>query len=122
MAKSRELVFVPSICKGEGAKFEGKIVLKSLDYYTRMDFLKSFQVKVTDDKQVELPETTADRVEMMTKLVKASEPLYLKVELKNKETSEVWESFEDLSYDPQMTPLLTEVALFLINGNQLGNG
>lgn len=119
MAKERKITFVPSICRGEEAEYEGMIVLKSLSHYDKIEMAKTLGVGVKSEGGVEIAEGSS-QLDLALKLVKFSEGYYLPFELTHKKTQEKWTEFEDLLYDPRMTPVLNEVALFLMNGDQLG--
>ena len=116
----KTVTFVPTICRGEGAKYSGGITLRLPTFDEKFQYLEDTGIELNKDGEVEMG-TTSDRMRMIRKMVKLSEKHYIVVELKNNATGEELKSFEDLQYDTDAHAILVEVATQLVSGFKLGN-
>ncbi len=114
----KTIKFVPEVCKGEAATFDGYIDFAALSFDQRCEYLEKVGTKVGEDGKLE---SVSDRIALMRSLVATSKAHYLVVDLTKKSTGEVYKSFDDMTYDPDCYPILNEVAMLLIQGLSMGN-
>lgn len=112
--------FVPSVCKGDGATFEGSIVVRFPTFDEKFDYIEQLQVVVNDDGSVEGDQKA--KLKSIREMVKLSAKHYVEVSLKRKADGEEFKSFDDMQYADDLHAVLVEVAGMMINGFKVGNG
>lgn len=115
----KTIKIVPSVCSELESKWSGHVTLKPLSFDDRYELFENLSIGFNDDGDVDLAKT--DRIKTMRKMVKASEKLYVEVDLKHTDGTEV-KSFEEMQYIDDLHPVLVEVATKMINGFKVGNG
>jgi hypothetical protein len=135
----RLIKFVPRVCTEHEAKdpqtlepvkgpdgspvmqkptFEGFIMLKCPSFDERMAMLESLGLRASSKGEVDTD--GVDGIQLIRKLVKASEQFYESVQLKRLEDGVEFESFEDLSYDEGCALILSDVGYALRGGFRPG--
>jgi len=110
--------YVPTQCRGENAIFEGSLTIKAPTFNERYTYIEESNFKYDADGEIS---GGMDQLPAIRKMVGASEKHYAKVEIKNKETSQAYKSFADMSIDSACDPILIEIAMNLLNGFKAGN-
>jgi len=111
--------FVPSICKGEDALWEGSITLRSVTFKEKHEYYEMLSVE--DDGEVKT-KSVSNSVKQNLQLVEMSEKHYIAVELKRKDGTAEAKSFQDMCEDDELHEALMEVATRIISGSKVGNG
>jgi hypothetical protein len=112
---------VPSVCKEENSKWEGKVTLRKFSFDEKFQFIQGMDVDIKDDGEVESYKTM-QQIDRIRKMVSMSAKFYVAVDLKNKETGDVVNSFEDMSYEDDLHNAMIEIASKLVEGFKVGNG
>jgi hypothetical protein len=122
-----EYVYTPSVCKpsvvkkeGEAdvtvpAKFTGTVTIKLPGFDKRAEYAE--QAALIDKSNEELYQ-----IRRMRCLVKASEAHYVNVALKRLSDGKTYNSFDDVSEDTALLPVLVEVVQIVLDGPKEGNG
>lgn len=106
--------YIPSICQGDEALYEGHLVLKVPHAIERANFMKRLNIIVPaglEDVDAKLPENAID---MLPEMFKIAEETIQECHLKSLDGEEI--TTEDLFYDPDLQGVLTEVANKAISG------
>jgi hypothetical protein len=119
--------FVPSVCKESKdeqgnviePKFKGSITLKVPEFDDRMAFVEECGPALLSAQDG--MKSDIDYIPAVRKLVKLSEPFYAKVQIESIASGKKYESFKDLSRSAGMNSALQEVAMQLMQGEDLGN-
>lgn len=115
----KTVTFVPTVCKGEDALFEGSLVLKMPTFDQKYELFELAGMKVSEKGEMQMD--TVEKMRMMRMLVKHTQPYYETVSIKKKDGGEEFKSFEDLQYDQDAHAILIEVGTAILNGFKLGN-
>lgn len=119
----------PIPCKeqalGEPIQFEtgpepvlsGHVVLRVPSFDERMQLLEDIGLEINEQGVGTIPEE--NKLKMTRKLVAATEPYYVEVDMKHVDGSE-YKSFDDLSHDLLAQPVLMEVAHLMQSGIRPG--
>ena len=110
---------VPSVCKSEGAVWEGSVTLRLPTFDEKFDYIEKMQVHVKDG---EAEASNLSNLRAIREMVRISKDHYVEVSLVNKETKEEIKSFDDLQCCDELHSVLVEVATTLLNGVKVGNG
>lgn len=117
----KTVIFVPSICKGDDAKWEGEVVLRLPTFDEKFDYIDQMNVEFTDDGSVEISKST-ERMRQVRKMVSLSEKHYVSVKLKAKDGSSEANSFEEMQYEQDLHEVLIEIGSKILHGFKAGNG
>lgn len=119
-----EYVYTPTVCKDQVTKledgteqvkpatFSGSVTMRLMSFDERMEHGGAARSGIADGDKV---------IGAVREAVKASQPHYVKVDLKRLSDGKVYSSFDDLSYDASCGHILIEVATGLLRGFE-GNG
>jgi len=113
-----EIKYVPTACRGEEKVFEGSVTIKAPSFDERYGYIDESGFKFNEDGEIS---GGMEQIKAIRNLVKSSQSHYVKVEIKHKETGKEFKCFEEMAYDNRCDPILTEVAMNLLNGFSLGN-
>jgi hypothetical protein len=108
--------YVPKACRGKEAIFTGEVVIKIPSFEDRIDLMtasEAGQKKQDEMSQIELLQQTK-------KLVQASYPFYVKVDITHKATKKHFASADELRYSAKTSEILSDVAAYLLNADCLG--
>lgn len=117
----KTIKLIPSVCKGEGAKWSGHIVMRLPTFDEKFEYMENLGVQVGDDGAVVESESATSRLKQVRRMVECSKKHYQEVSLENKETGEKVDSLDDMLYVDELHKVLVEVAGMLISGFKLGN-
>ena len=113
-----EIKYVPTACRGKKAIFEGSVTIKAPSFDERYGYIDESGFKFNEDGEMS---GGMDQIKAIRNLVKSSESHYTKIQIKHKETGKEFKTFKAMCYDNRCDPILTEVAMNLLNGFTLGN-
>jgi hypothetical protein len=95
----------------------GKVVFEVPKWTERMKYVKECKFTIDSEGNVE---AGADQIDSLIKMVELATPHIKTVDLKTKEGSSVFKSFDDLQSDPICDAVLVEIASAVINGAAVG--
>lgn len=116
----RTFEVIPSVCQGESPKWEGKLVLRKFSFDEKFEFIQAMDVEVSKDGSLEAYKTS-QQLDRVRRMVSLSEKYYVSVDLVNKATGLKVNSFEDMTFEDELHPVLIETASKLIEGFKVGN-
>lgn len=108
--------YVPTLAKGDTPTFEGSVLLKTPSFDDRFRFVEECGFETTVEGVID---SSQKQIKPMRTMVKISEEFYKKVSLKKLSDGTVYKSFDDLSFDPECTMILIEIASTLMGGKSL---
>jgi hypothetical protein len=115
-----QMTYTPELCSGEGAEYEGSLTLRMPSYDERMGLYEEadFDMDGSGDATAQKKQTMR-----LMRLIARKLPDYLvKLSVKRKADGFEFQSFEELSHDTDMAPLITEACTKLVGKYQVGNG
>lgn len=112
----KEVKFVPTMCL-EGGDFSGHIMLKVPGFDERYEMLDQIGLKIDADGSMSAADMNG--IGAIRKLVQFSQKFYKEISIEHKDGRK-FESFDDLSLDPECDAILIEVAGKLRNGFRVG--
>jgi hypothetical protein len=112
-----EFEFVPSVCKGEDAKFSGSVVLRSPTFDERYEYMEKAGFKVGEGGEVE---ASTEQLGAVRRMVGFSKAHYAKVDITRKSDGEHFDNLDALMLDPSCDPILIEVAMACMTGIRPG--
>lgn len=121
--------FVPQACsehvveKGKAkikmpATFEGHLVMRCPDIDERYGILEDLGLQANEKGEVKSTETNL--FASIRKMIKASKPFFHEVHIKRIADGKEFNSFEDLSFDPECDEIILEAARALKEGFRPG--
>lgn len=102
---------------GPEPTLSGHVVLRVPSFDERMQLLEDIGLQINEQGVGTIPEE--NKLKMTRKLVAATEPYYVEVDMKHVDGSE-YKSFDDLSHDLVAQPVLMEVAHLMQTGIRPG--
>jgi len=112
------LEYVPEDCKGEKAKFDGKVILKMPSFQQRHLYMTECNFGTVKDS-TNLA-ANKDNIKSIVTLVEKSKDHYVKVDLVKKSDGKKFAKFDELTFDPDCDGILREVAMAMLQGFQAG--
>jgi hypothetical protein len=109
----RTMKIVPEICKGEGAKFSGELLLRVPNASEKLELLEQVGVEVNDNGEISAKQSG---LATTAKMIRASESFYQKVDLKRLSDNSEFKNFDDLHYESDCMPILIEMAQKIFSG------
>ncbi len=119
-------VYVPDLCKGEGAIFSGSVTLKLPDYEQTLIYQDYLNVEITlnDAGEVDseaLKKNIAGKTMFMIRQMSKHVGSHIeKVELKRLEDGKEFNSVEMMTHSKDCFPILREISMLIMNGLDLG--
>jgi len=114
----KDFKFVPTICKDKESQLKGHVVFSMPSYTERRKMIKALGVKINPAGGVDLG--GKDHFDLLLDLVENCKKFIKTVAIENKETKEKHDNFDSLENDPYCDSLIDELAMFMLNGVNLG--
>lgn len=113
--------FIPSICKGENAKWVGHVVMRVPSFDEKFAYIEELGMS-EDEEGNAATKSSGQKLKYVRSIVSLSAKHYVEVDLKSSDGSIEVKSFEDMQYEEDLHAALIEVGSCLINGFKVGNG
>lgn len=114
-----QVKYIPEVCKGEGATFEGSLEIKVPSFDQKYQYIEDAGFELGEDGAVA---GGMKNMKAIRAMVRFSKDHYVNVDLKRKSDGKEFKSFDDMQYDSDCDSILIEVAGKLMHGFKLGNG
>lgn len=120
-----EYKYIPDVCKGEDAEFEGHIMLKGLHFDKRMELMDEMNANKSNISDMQglakNPENIANvdvggGMKFMKTMVDNTKSCWSKVSLKHKESGAQLQTLEDVLMFTPAHGILMEVANHVVSG------
>lgn len=110
----KEIEVTPQACKKEGAIFEGSVKIKIPTAVQRYKYMADINFQNVNGGDIDA--ITSNQLLAVSKMIELSVPHYAEVNIKYKDGSGSFKSYEDLASDPSCDEILVEVAGMVLNG------
>lgn len=109
----REIDYNPLCLQKEGALLEGQLRLSAPSLPQRMAYMEAINLKVKEDGTVDLGLANMGAIGKMLELSKGH---YLSVDIKARDGSKEFKSYDEMILDPDCDDVLMEVAGVILHG------
>lgn len=120
-----QVTFVPEICKGKGAEYEGSITMRQPTYDERLGIYEEAgfgQSAETEEEEKELKKEVKKKGIQLMRLAARKVPEYLgEIKITRKSDGFVFDSWDKLQYDSDMGEVIQQCATRLISKFKVGS-
>jgi len=111
-----ELDYIPKVCKGEDAKYSGKVRLTIPSYSERMAYSNQVGMRISAEGEVDFGDSGITGI--MSKAAKDIEKHITYLEIQKGET--VHKSYKTMSEDPTFDAVTQDLTNLMLGGFKLG--
>lgn len=119
--------YVPSVCLGDDAEYEGTITLRAPTYDERLDMLEMLDLLDPDAETAEEMTQKAkekaqkNQTKVLRYLGKKLPDFLEKVDIRRKSDGYLFDSWDKLQHDSDMIPVIREASTKLVGKYQVGD-
>ncbi len=107
--------YVPEICKGEDAKWQGDVTLRMPTFDEKCEIVENLDFKEGES-------SVKSNIAITRQLVKISEKFYVEVNLSAKDGSAEAKSYQDMQEEMELHSVLVAVGSLVFEKMNMGNG
>lgn len=109
----REFRFVPKVCIGDNAEFEGFITLTAPNMIQRYKYLSECSFDTNESGEVDL---SIKKIDPMIKMMELSAPHFKSVDIRRKDGLASYKTFDDLINDSTCESIVMEACGVVMGG------
>ena len=111
----KEVEYIPQSCRKADSIIEGSVKLRIPTTIERYEYMAEVGFVVNEKGEVD-NSVSASNLRSIGKMITLSKPHYIAVNMKYRDGSAEFKSFDDLSTDANCDDILIEIAGLLMNG------
>lgn len=114
-------IYTPKLCQGEGALFDGHVLLKVPSYEDRLEMLAEYPDLINEENEAESDKKISKAgMKTMLTMIRWSYQFYLEVKITRLSDKQKFKSLDDLRYSSDCQGIIQDVATNLSKGFVLG--